>query len=167
MARREKAWQGESQAEHFVNISREQLQLQHTLAAPSPPLGICVCAFVRCGAFQFYPFYWLSIFYSCLKFIHKYSDSTRIARQFPYPTSPFLLHLSCLFPLAIPIRVALPLPHLVRFVCKLVYWNFLFAFCPVSSFASPSSLSTRRRPFCHPLLAPSSMRSSLGYTSVL
>lgn len=61
----------------------------HPLTAPLTPSWayVCVCAFVRCGAFQFYPFYWLCIFYSCLKFIHKYSDSTRIARQLPYPTS--------------------------------------------------------------------------------
>lgn len=164
MARREKAWQGEAQAEHFVNISREQLQLQRTLTAPSPPLGICVCAFVRCGAFQFYPFYWLCIFYSCLKFIHKYSDSTRIACQLPYPSSPppFLLPLSTSNSNSCGPSSATSRSFRVR----ISLLEFLVCVLPCLFFCVPS-LSTRRRPFCHPLLAPSSMRSSLGYTSVL
>lgn len=101
--------------------------------------------FVRCGAFQFYPFYWLCIFYSCLKFIHKYSDSAP-APSPPLPLYTLSLHTSnsnCR--MACPIAIlSHPIPsltspsHLLRFVCKLVYWNFLFAFCPVSSVCHPS-----------------------------
>lgn len=141
---------------HFVNISREQLQLQRTLAEcphtmPIPwQIHIHTYVFVRCGAFQFYPFYWLCIFYSCLKFIHKYSDSARIARQSP-PPSTYIYSLSfhtsnsncCMAcPIAIPSHPipSLTSPRLLRFVCKLVYWNFLFAFCPVSSVCPPPPL---------------------------
>lgn len=120
----------------------------HPLTAPSPLLGICVCVCV-CALWRFSI---LSLLLA-LHFLQLLKIHTQIFRQHSHcPLTPIpdvLLLLSCLFPLAIPIRVALPLPHLVRFVCKLVYWNFLFAFCPVSSFASlPFLLGVA---LCHPL----------------
>lgn len=103
--------------------------------------------FVRCGAFQFYPFYWLCIFYSCLKFIHKYSDSARIARQSP-PPSTYIYSLSfhtsnsncCMAcPIAIPSH---PIPRIFpspSFRVQISLLEFLVCVLPCLFRLPPSS----------------------------